>query len=133
MQYKGVILDEQEYEIPDRLVISEGKLKKKKEKQKSLAIWQAENVKRSAFFIFEAEGKTDKFCIPFPPANLSVSITHSFYCAGGIWQRPHASVLCHLDLQAMQFPNPSPTQAPYILSTCSVTCKQSLGMKQEKG
>lgn len=33
------------------------------------------NVKRTAIFTFEAEGKTDKFCIPFPPANLFVSIT----------------------------------------------------------
>lgn len=79
--------------LTDRLIWGKAKeKKKKKEKQKSLAIWQAENVKRSAFFIFEAEGKPDKFCIPFPPANLSVSITHSFYCARGIWQRPHASV-----------------------------------------
>ena len=135
MQDKEVILDEQEYEIPNRSVnLRESQRKtKKKEKQKSLAIWQPENVKRSAFFVFETEGKTDKFCIPFSPANLSVSITQSFHCARGTWQMPYTSLPCHLGLQAMQFPDPSPTEAPCILGTWSVTHKQSLATKQKKG
>lgn len=106
---------------------------KKKGKAETSPIWQPENIKKSAFFILEAEGKPDKSYIPFPLANLCVSVTHSFHCARGNWQMPQASLPCHLDLQVLQLPHPPPTQAPYILGTWSMTHKQSLATKQKKG
>lgn len=56
---------------------------------------------RGVHFLYLKQKEKHKFCIPFPLANLSVSIIHSFHCARGIWQMPHTSLLCHLDLQAM--------------------------------
>lgn len=52
MQNKGVVLDKQKYGIPDRSVNLRESSRKGEKKGK------AKSVKKSAFFIFEAEGKT---------------------------------------------------------------------------
>ena len=85
MQNNGVVSDKEEYEIPTRWVnLWESWRKKKGEQYKSLAIWQSENVKSSAFCIFETKVKPEKFCALFLLDNTYVSITHSFLCARGI-------------------------------------------------